>query len=173
MTKVRLLVGMVCGLAMAGGVAAQVWTPPVQQHDKDIAAETGSNVGDFPDAVMNGPAGTQEECSVEVRVMRAGSMTPIVRGVRLTADTIDEHGHPTPGGKLTVTAEAGGIWMIRNVPPHFLVADSFDNGGAGRGWISRRCWGSVQTLLLVVHDPSNLGKGADWVWDKNGKYAMR
>jgi hypothetical protein len=164
---------LVCGLAMAGRAVAQVWTPPVQQHDKDIAAETGSAVGDFPDAVMDGPPGSQDACSVTVRVMKAGSMTPIVSGVTLTAATLDEHGQLVPGGKLSVTAGAGGVWTIRNVPARFQVADSFTNGGGGRGWIRRRCWGAVSTLLLVVHDANNLGKGADWVWDKDGKYAVR
>jgi hypothetical protein len=75
------------------------------------------------------------------------------------------------GGALTVSARTGGVWMIHDVPARFQVADSFANGGGGRGWIRRRCWGAVSTLLLVVHDPNNLGKGADWVWDKGGKYA--
>jgi hypothetical protein len=39
--------------------------------------------------------------------------------------------------------------------------------------IHRQCWGAVSTLLLVVKDPQNLGKGADWLWDKNGKYAVK
>ena len=97
MARARLVV-LVCGLVMACGTAAQVWTPPVQQRDKDIAAETGGQVGDFPDAVMTGPAGTEAECTVAIRVMKAGSMTSIVSGVKLTAVTLDEHGHPVPGG---------------------------------------------------------------------------
>jgi hypothetical protein len=165
-------VALICGVVMACGLVAQDWIPPASQQDKDIAAETHSSVGDFPDAVMDGPAGSQDECSVAVRVMKAGSMTPIVSGVTLTANTLDEHGQLVPGGKLTVTAEARGVWMIRDAPARFQVADSFTNGGGGRGWIRRRCWGAVSTLLLVVHDPANLGKGADWVWDKNGKYAV-
>jgi hypothetical protein len=37
--------------------------------------------------------------------------------------------------------------------------------------IHRQCWGPVSTLLLVVKDPANLGKGADFVWDVKGEYA--
>ena len=130
-------IGLLCGVAMIwlGSAWAQLpsgYTPPVSQQDKDIAAETGSNVGDFPDAVMDGPAGTQDECSVAVRVMRAGSMTPIVNGVTLTAVTLNEHGQVVPGGKLTVTPRAGGVWMIHTVPARFQVADSFTNGGGVR-----------------------------------------
>jgi len=173
MGRATALVVLVCGLGMAWVVAAQDWTPPVSQRDRDIAAETGGAVGDFPDAVMDGEPGTQDECSVAIRVMRAGSLTPIVGGVKLAADTLDEHGHLVPGGKLTVTLGAGGVWMIQNAPARFQVADFIGPGGAGRGWIRRRCWGPVSTLLLVVHDPQNLGKGADWVWDKGGKYGVR
>ena len=39
--------------------------------------------------------------------------------------------------------------------------------------IHLQCWGPVSTLLLVVKDPANLGKGADWLWDKKGKYAVK
>ena len=59
--------------------------PPVSQRDKDIAAETGSSVGDFVDAVMTTAPGSQDTCSVAMRVMKAGSMTPIVSGFKLTA----------------------------------------------------------------------------------------
>lgn len=166
-------VALLCGLAMACGVAAQQWTPPVSQQDKDIAAETGSNVGDFPNAILNGPPGAQDSCSVTVRAMKAGSMTPIVSGFKVTADGVSETGRIVVTGKLKVAAGPNGSWTIHDVPPRFQVYDEFGNGGAGRGVISRRCWGPVSTLLLIVHDPQNLGKGADWVWDKNGKYAAR
>ena len=160
---------MACGLAQPPG-----WTPPVSQQDKDIAAETRSNVGDFPNAILNGPPGTQDSCSVTVRAMKAGSMTPIVMtGFKVTADAVSETGHIVVTGKLTVTAGPKGSWTIQDVPPRFQVYDELGNGGAGRGVITRRCWGPVSTLLLVVHDPQNLGKGADWVWDKDGKYSVR
>jgi hypothetical protein len=104
--------------------------------------------------------------------MKAGSMTPIVGGFKVTADAMTETGHAVVTGKLTVTAGPKGSWTIHDVPARFQVYDYFGNAGQGRGVISRRCWGAVSTLLLVVHDPQNLGKGADWVWDRNGKYAV-
>lgn len=160
-------VGMVCGEAQPPG-----WTPPVSQLDKDIAAETHSNVGDFPNAILNGPAATQDSCSVIVRAMKAGAMTPIIAGFKITADAVSETGHIVVTGKLTVAAGPKGSWTIHDVPARFQVYDDFSKGGGGRGVISRRCWGPISTLLLVVHDPQNLGKGADWVWDKNGTYAV-
>jgi hypothetical protein len=172
----KRLVALVCGVGLACWVGAecvaQDWSPPVSQRDRDIAAETGSRVGDFPDAVLNGEPGSQDTCSVTVRAMKAGSMTPIVSGFKVTADAVSEQGHAMVTGKLTVTGGPKGSWAIRNAPPRFQVSDFFGNAGGGRGVISRRCWGAVSTVLLVVHDPQNLGKGADWVWDKNGKYAV-
>ena len=173
MTRAGWLALLCCAAIVCGVAQPPGWTPPVSQLDKDIAAETRSNVGDFPNAILNGPPGTQDECSVTVRAMVAGTMTPIVTGFKITADAVTETGHIAVIGKLAVTAGPKGSWVIHDVPARFQVYDAFSNGGAGRGVISRRCWGAVSTLLLVVHDPHNLGKGADWVWDKDGKYTVR
>ena len=176
MAKVNLA-ALVCGLAtvwLGSGRAQQPNVyPQVSQRDREIAAETDGRVGDFVDAVLDTAPGTQDECSVAIRVMKAGAMTPIVSGVRLTAATSDEHGHAVPGGTLTVDADRKGVWTIGNAPPRFLVWDYIGAGGAGRGVIERRCWGAVSTLLLLVKDPENLAKGADWVWDTKGKYAVK
>jgi hypothetical protein len=147
--------------------------PPPSQRDKDIAAETGGQVGDFVDAVMTTAPGSQDTCSVAIRVMTAGSMKPIVSGFTLTADTLDDQNNQVPGGKLTVTAGANGVWRIASVPLHFDVSEDFGTAGGGGGTLHRQCWGPVSTLLLVVKDPANLGKGADFVWDTKGKYAVK
>ena len=149
--------------------------PPVSQRDQDIAAETGGKVGDFVDAVMTTAPGSQDTCSVAIRVMKAVSMTPIASGFKLTANGIDDakwaQGDTSPGANVPVTAGANGVWRIASPPPHFNMTVDFGDAGGGGGMIHRQCWGPVSTLLLVVKDPTNLGKGADWVWDKNGKYA--
>ena len=147
--------------------------PPPSQRDKDIAAETGGQVGDFVDAVMTTAPGSQDTCAVAIRVMTAGSMVPIVSGFTLTADTLDDQNNQVPGGKLTVTAGSNGVWRIASVPLHFDVSEDFGNAGGGGGTLHRQCWGPVSTLLLVVKDPANLGKGADFVWDVKGKYAVK
>jgi hypothetical protein len=150
--------------------------PPPSQEDLDIAAETGGQVGDFVDAVMTTAPGSQDTCSVTVRVMTAGTMKPIVSGFKLTANVIDDaklaQGDTSPGANVPVTARANGVWQIANPPAHFNLNEDFGNAGGGGGMIHKQCWGPVSTLLLVVKDPQALGKGADWVWDKNGKYAM-
>jgi hypothetical protein len=151
--------------------------PPVSQRDQDIAVETGGQVGDFVDAVMTTAPGSQDTCSVAIRVMKAGSMTPIASGFKLSANVIDDakwaQGDTSPGANVPVTAGANGVWKIARPPPHFNLMEDFGNAGGGGGMIHRQCWGPVSTLLLVVKDPANLGKGADWVWDKNGKYAVK
>jgi len=91
----------------------------------------------------------------------------------MTADTLDDQGDKVPGGTLTVTPGANGVLRISNAPPRFNMTMDFGNAGGGGGMIHRQCWGPVSTLLVVVKDPANLGKGADWVWDKNGKYAVK
>jgi hypothetical protein len=150
--------------------------PPVSQHDQDIATETGGQVGDFVDAVMTTAPGSQDSCAVAIRVMKAGSMTPIVSGFKMTANVIDDaklaQGDTSPGANVSVTAGANGVWRIASPPPHFNILEDFGNAGGGGGMIHRQCWGPVSTLLFVVKDPANLGVGADWVWDKNGKYAV-
>jgi hypothetical protein len=151
--------------------------PPVSQRDQDIAAETGGKVGDFVDAVMTTAPGSQDTCSVAIRVMKAGTMTPITSGFKLSANVIDDakwaQGDTSPGANVPVTAGANGVLRIASPPPHFNLLEDFGNAGGGGGMIHRQCWGPVSTLLLVVKDPQNLGKGADWVWDKNGKYAVK
>jgi hypothetical protein len=147
--------------------------PPVSQRDQDIATDTASKVGDFVDAVMTTEPGSQDTCSVAIRVMKAVSMTPITSGFTMTADTLDDQGNTVAGGKLTVTAGANGVLGISSAPPRFNMTMDFGNAGGGGGMIHRQCWGPVSTLLLVVKDPTNLGVGADWIWDKNGKYAVK
>jgi hypothetical protein len=82
-------------------------------------------------------------------------------------------GDTSPGANVPVTAGANGVWRIASPPPHFNLNEDFGNAGGGGGMIHKQCWGPVTTLLLVVKDPANLGKGADWIWDKNGKYAVK
>ena len=163
--------------AVPASCTAAAGPAPPSQRDQDIAAETGSKVGDVVDAVIKTAPGSQDTCSVAVRVMTAGSMTPIVSGFTMTANVIDDakwaQGDTSPGANVPVTAGANGIWRMASPPPHFNLLEDFGNAGGGGGMIHRQCWGPVSTLLLVVKDPTQLGLGADWVWDKNGKYAVK
>lgn len=148
--------------------------PPPTQQEKDIAAETKSKVGDFIDAVTTADTGTATACSVQVRVMQAESMKPITSGFKLSANAIDDaklaQGDTSPGANIPVSMGANGVARIDNPPAHFNLMEDFGNAGGGGGMIRRWCAGPVETLLLVVKDPQNLGKGVDLLWDKNGKY---
>jgi len=161
----------------ANCTAAAAGPPPVSQRDKDIAAETSSSVGDFVDAVMTTAPGSQATCSVAIRVMKTVSMTPITSGFTLSANVIDDakwaQGDTSPGANVPVTAGANGVWKIASPPPHFNLMEDFGNAGGGGGMIHLQCWGPVSTLLLVVKDPTNLGLGADWLWDVKGKYGVK
>jgi hypothetical protein len=151
--------------------------PPPSPRELDIAAETNSKVGDFIDAVMTEDAGPVATCSVVVRVMQAGTMTPITSGFKLSANVIDEaklaRGDTSPGANIPVSMGANGVARIANPSARFNMMEDFGVAGGGGGMVRRWCAGPVSTLLLVVKDPQALGKGADWVWDKNGKYAVK
>ncbi len=163
--------------ALPAACTAPVGPPPPSQHELDIAAETNSKVGDFIDAVMTEDAGPVAACSVVVRVMKAGAMTPITSGFKLSANVIDEaklaQGDTSPGADIPVSMGADGVARIANPSARFNLMEDFGDAGGGGGTVRRWCAGPVSTLLLVVKDPQALGKGADWVWDKNGKYAVK
>lgn len=151
--------------------------PAVSPRDQQIADETGSKVGDFIDAVMTTAPDSQDSCAVVIRVMKAGSMAPITGGFKLSANVIDDQklaqGDTSPGATVPVISGPNGVARIASPPPHFSMTEDFGSAGGGGGMIHRQCWGPLSTLLLVVQDPQNLGIGADWVWDKNGKYAVK
>lgn len=145
--------------------------PPPTQREKDIAAETNSQVGDFVDAVMTSDAGSVTACSVNIRVMVENSMKPIPSGFTLSAKVLDDQGND--GAALTVTAGANGVWRLNNPSVRFDMSEDFGNGGGGGGTVRRWCVSPTSTLLLVVKDPTKLGLGADWLWDVKGKYAVK
>ena len=147
--------------AMPAVCTAPAGPPPPSPRDQQIAKETNSKVGDFPDAVMSTDPGSQATCSVAIRVMKAGAMTPITSGFKLSANVIDDaklaQGDTSPGANVPVTAGANGVWQIASPPPHFNLMEDFGNAGGGGGMIHRQCWGPVSTLLLVVQNPQSLG----------------
>jgi hypothetical protein len=151
--------------------------PPISDREKEIAADTSSQVGDFIDAVMTQDTGTASACAVTIRVMKAGTMTPITSGYKLSANVIDDQrlaqGDSTPGAGIPLVAGANGVVHMLNAPAHFNLSEDFGNAGGGGGMIRRWCSSPVSTLLLVVRDPANVGKGIDLLWDKNGKFTAK
>ena len=90
-----------------------------------------------------------------------GNNWPLCNGevipVSPRVDTIIEFTHRcmTGGATVLVLALLVGIFVVTDKGHRARVA------------------AVVSTLLLVVKDPANVGKGIDLLWDKNGKYAVK
>ncbi|MGO9257526.1 MAG: hypothetical protein ACLQU1_14620 [Bryobacteraceae bacterium] len=157
--------------------------PPTEAER--IAAETGGNAGDFANAMMTG--GSRNPCSVLLRVVRAGTMQPIISGFQVAIDTTVNPDHPPAystresadghatfsGGALhEVTAQLrNGALRIDNAPPQFHLETYFGTAGDASALIYRNCVSPQTVLLLVVKNPAKITDGADWLWVKSGKFA--
>jgi hypothetical protein len=153
-----------------------------------IAAATGGSATDFANATMAPASPSGNSCAVLLRVMRAGSMAPVVNGFQVALDkTVDlDHpagyqmgigsgGHATfsGGGLKEVTSQLrGGVLRIDDAPLHFDLEMAFGNGGSSSALIHRQCFGPQTVLLYVVKNPEKVSDGTNyWLWVKSGKYA--
>jgi hypothetical protein len=157
--------------------------PPPLTEAQRIGAATGGNPADFVSAIM--PPPSSNSCTVQVRVMRAGSMQPIVNGFQIAVDTTYNVDHPphyrtgvgtdgkatfSGGGLRELTGELrNGALRLDNPPPYFHMEAFFGKGGSSDALIYRQCFGPQTTLVLVVKNPNQLSDGADWLWRKSGK----
>lgn len=162
--------------------------PKAPTEDEQIAAETGGRAGDYVRAIMAPRANNAKGCSVLVRMVKAGTMEPITSGFQLAVDVTYDVNHPPsyvrgtgPNGKETVsgggirdvtTLMKNGAYRIDNPPTYFNLESYWGNAGDAFALIYTQCFGPPQsTLLFVVKDPSNVGKGGDWLWARSGKFA--
>ncbi len=164
--------------------AAVAAAPRVPTESDRIAAETGGNAQDFANAIM-GP-GSKNSCTVLFRIVRAGSMQPMVNGFQLALDPtfdldhpaahtigVNNEGHSTfsGGGLHEVTSQLrNGVLRIENVPPQFDLELVFTKGESSSALVYRQCVAPQTVLLYVVKNPDKLNDG-DWLWVKSGKYA--
>jgi len=132
------------------------------------------------DAIM--PPPSRAACSVQFKIVRAGSTTPITTGFQVALDTTVDLDHPASykmgqgaNGKVTfsggglheVTAQfQNGILRIDNAPPHWDMEADFGKAGAASALIYRQCFGPQPTLLLILKNPAKTSDGADWRWLK-------
>lgn len=119
-------------------------------------------------------------CTVLVRVVLAGSLTPLTRGFQAAVDlTLDAahlpaydievtpEGHATfAGGQLReVTGEFhNGTLRLEHAPAEFEIDAEFGAAGSAHALVRRQCFAPETTLLLVVRNPAHPDDGAAWVW---------
>ena len=154
-----------------------------------MAEETGDSGDNFVNAIY-GP-GSKNSCSIVVRVVAAKTMAPVTRRWQFAIDTTYNQDDPNPphyefgvGNDGTSTFSGGHIHeltsqihndMLRidNPPAYFNTAMNVvqPGHGTGTGLIYRQCFAPVTMLYYVLKDPADIGKGADWLYAKAGKYA--
>ena len=154
-----------------------------------MADETGDDGANWVNAIY-GP-GSKNTCSIVVRVVAAKTMAPINRKFQAAIDTTYNQDAPTPpqyvfgvgrdgtstyagGGLHEITNQVrDGVLRIDNPPAYFMLGVNIPtpNEGANVGLIYRQCFAPVTVLYDIIKDPSDPGKGADWLYAKAGKYA--
>jgi hypothetical protein len=152
-----------------------------------IAAETGDSADNWVSASI-GP-GSKNTCSILLHVVAAKTMAPINRKYQVAIDTtykIEDPPHYTfgVGDDGTSTFSGGGLHeitdqvrngMLRvdNPPPYFTFTVNVPtpHEGAAGGYIYRQCFAPVTNLYYILKDPSDPGKGTDFLYAKSGKYA--
>jgi hypothetical protein len=154
-----------------------------------IADETGDSADNWVSA--NYGPGSKNTCSIVVRVVAAKTMTPINRHFQAAIDTTYDQNSPTPphfvfgvGDDGTSTYSGGGLHEITNQvrngmlrldnpPAYFMPSVNIPtpHEGADTGLIYRQCFAPVTVLYDILKDPTDPGKGTDFLYAKSGKYA--
>lgn len=163
-----------CAAAAAG---------PPKTEEQQMALDTGiKNPQDYVNAIMPATSPSTNSCSVNFKVVRAGTMEPItnVTAVGLDVDQNSSGSYTVGGGangslysggtiKDVTSQYRNGILRVDNAPTHFHVDVEFKNGGAS-ALIYRQCFQPQSVLMLVVKNPDNPSEGAaHWLWSKTGK----
>lgn len=163
--------------ACAKAAAAAPPMTPAQELTADTGIKTPA---DYTDAGM--PPASANSCTVNFKVVRAGTMEPItsVTGMGLDLDQNSTGSYTVGGGangshysggtiKDVTTQYRNGILRIDNAPPHFRLDVEFKNGDMS-ALVYRQCFQSQTVLLLVLKNPENTAEGKPhWVWSKTGK----
>ena len=154
-----------------------------------IAAETGDDASNWVNGIY-GP-GTKASCTLVLHVVAAKNMAPINRKFQVAIDTTYNQDNPTPpsytfgvgqdgtatysgGGLHEITSQVrNGTLRIDNPPASFNLSVNIPtpNRGADIGLVYRQCFAPITNLYYVVKDPDDMGKGADFLFAKSGKYA--
>jgi hypothetical protein len=186
-TKVSFTAPSASLFAVPANCAAAAAAPLPPTEAERIAAETGDSADNYVNAIY-GP-GSKNSCAVILRVVRAGTMTPITNRLQVAIDTsynVDNPPHYVYGMGTdgTQTFSGGGIHEITNqihngivrlgIPPAYFMLDvnlMKPGTGASEALIYRQCFAPTTILLFVVKDADNPSAGGDFLWVKSGKYA--
>jgi len=159
--------------------------PPPSAADA-IADVTGDNAANYVNG-MYGP-GSQNSCSVVLRVVNAKTMTPIPH-IQVAIDTSYNQDNPphynfgvhddgsqtyAGGGVHEITSMVhNGVVRLGNPPPYFMLGvNTIHPGhGGGMGLVYRQCFAPTTVLLYVVKDLGQSTEAGDFLWVKAGKYA--
>lgn len=157
--------------------------PRVPTEAEAIAADTGGNAADYASAIM--PPASKNSCSMQFKVVHAGTLQAITTGFQVAIDTTRDADHPahyvmgmssngrttfSGGGLHEITGQMrNGAVVVPNIPASFDMELTFGSGGASSALIYRQCFAPETTLLLVVKNPSKLSDGARWLWVKPRK----
>jgi hypothetical protein len=151
-----------------------------------IAGETGDNAANYVNG-MYGP-GSQNSCSVVLRVVSAKTMTPLSH-IQVAIDTSYKQENPphydfgvhddgsqsySGGGVHEITPMVhNGTVRLGNLPPYFMLGvNTIHPGhGGGMGLVYRQCFAPTTVLLYVVRDFGQPSEAGDFLWVKAGKYA--
>jgi len=152
-----------------------------------IAAETSDDAANWVSAGI-GP-GSKNTCSILLHVVAAKTMLPINRKYQVAIDTtyvmenpphytfgVGEDGTSTfsGGGLHEITDQVrNGMLRVDNPPPYFTFTVNVPtpHEGAAGGFIYRQCFAPVTMLYYILKDPTDPGKGTDFLYAKSGKYA--
>ena len=159
--------------------AASLFTMPAACGQAPAPPPPASQSDGMADAIM--PPASRTSCSVQFKIVRAGSMTPIASGFQVAADmnVNPEHaasyqigagpnGATFSGGNLReITARfRNGVLKLDNVPAQWDMEVYSAKAGSASALIYRQCFGAQPTLLLVLKNPEKVSDGADWRWVK-------
>jgi hypothetical protein len=163
---------------------ASIKPPPTPAEA--IAAETGDDAANFANA--NYGPGSQNSCSIVIRVVASKTMAPVTRKWQAAIDTtykvdappaytfgVGEDGTSTfsGGGMHEITSQIrNDMLRIDNPPAYFNLALNVlqPHHGTGDTLIYRQCSAPVTMLYYVLKDPSDPGEGGDFLYAKAGKY---
>jgi hypothetical protein len=168
---------------LPSGCAAAAAAGPPKTDAQQMAIDTEiKNPQDYADAIMPSTSASTNSCSVNFKIVRAGTMEPITKVLAIGVDMAENPGAYTVGSGANGSHYSGGtikdmtaqyrngVLRIDNPPAHFMIDVEFTGSTSATGLIYRQCMQPQSALLLVVKNPNDMTDGKQhWLWSKTGK----